>query len=97
MPNRCKIKYRIAWKKPTIRCQKLPENNGSDELRPRVTDISHLFERFYRSEKSRNSEKGGSGIGLSIAQAVVTAHKGRISASTDDQRSLRVTAELPLA
>ena len=60
-------------------------------------DISHLFERFYRSEKSRNSEKGGSGIGLSIAQAVVTAHKGRISAFTDDQRSLRVTAELPLA
>ncbi len=59
-------------------------------------DIGHLFERFYRSEKSRNSEKGGSGIGLSIAQAVVQAHKGRISAATDNEKSLRVTAELPM-
>ena len=59
-------------------------------------DLPHLFERFYRTEKSRNSEKGGSGIGLSIAEAVVLAHKGRINAVTDDERSLRITAELPL-
>ena len=59
-------------------------------------DVPHLFERFYRAEKSRNSEKGGSGIGLSIAEAVVLAHRGRISAATEDERSLRVTAEIPL-
>ena len=59
-------------------------------------DLSHLFERFFRAERSRNSEKGGSGIGLSIAEAVVQAHRGRISAATDDERSLRITAELPL-
>ena len=58
-------------------------------------DIAHLFERFYRTEKSRNSEKGGSGIGLSIAQAVALAHKGRIAAATEDERSLRITAEIP--
>ena len=43
-------------------------------------DLSVLFERFYRNDKSRNSETGGHGIGLSVAQAIVTAHKGKISA-----------------
>ena len=35
-----------------------------------------LFERFYRLDSSRNSGTGGSGIGLSVAQAMVQAHKG---------------------
>ena len=39
-----------------------------------------LFERFYRSDKSRNSETGGHGIGLSVAQSIVNAHKGSIKA-----------------
>ena len=59
-------------------------------------DVPHLFERFYRSEKSRNKETGGYGIGLSIAQAVVTAHTGRITAATDDEKSLTITATLPM-
>ena len=40
--------------------------------------ISHMFDRFYRSDKSRSS-KGGFGIGLSVVDAIVSAHKGRIS------------------
>ena len=39
-----------------------------------------LFERFYRLDSSRNSGTGGSGIGLSVAQAIVQAHKGKITA-----------------
>ncbi len=55
----------------------------------------HLFERFYRTDRSRNSETGGYGLGLSIAQAIVTAHKGKISADTQDEHSLTITVTLP--
>ena len=59
-------------------------------------DLNRLFDRFYRADGSRSKETGGSGIGLSIAQAVALAHKGKISAATEDGHSLRVTADLPL-
>ena len=55
-----------------------------------------LFDRFCRTDPSRNSQTGGYGIGLSIAQAIVTAHNGRIQASTDDGYSFRVTAMFTL-
>lgn len=57
--------------------------------------LLHMFDRFYQEDQSRNSKKGGYGIGLSIATAVVSSHKGKISASTDDGKSLKVTVILP--
>lgn len=50
-----------------------------------------LFERFYRLDSSRNSKTGGSGIGLSVAKALIQAQKGKIRAYSEDGQSLTVT------
>lgn len=57
-------------------------------------DQARLFDRFYRTDASRNSETGGFGLGLAIAKAVVDAHKGKIRAVSDGQ-SLTVEAAFP--
>ena len=59
-----------------------------------TSELGRLFDRFYRAEKSRNSQTGGYGIGLSIAKAVTEAHKGKITASSADGRSLLITVIL---
>lgn len=53
-------------------------------------NLDQVFDRFYRLDEARNSEKGGSGIGLSVAKAVVTAHKGKISAFSEDGHSMLI-------
>ena len=60
-------------------------------------DLEHVFERFYRTDRSRSSETGGHGIGLSMASAIVNAHGGKIKAGTTDGSDFVITASLPLA
>lgn len=66
---------------------------------PGVSDaaLSHLFERFYRCELSRNRSTGGSGLGLAICDGIVKAHNGKIFAAHSDLGGVSVFIELPLA
>lgn len=58
--------------------------------------LSHLFDRFYRTDPSRSSQIGGYGLGLSIARSIVLAHKGKIRAKSPDGTSLSVAVTLPV-
>lgn len=66
--------------------------NDAGDLPQGKLDV--LFERFYRLDSSRNSGTGGSGIGLSVAKAIVQAHKGKITAENKNGRGLTITVIL---
>lgn len=58
---------------------------------------SKIFERFYTADPSRARQKGGTGLGMEIAQSVVKAHHGFICASGSDGTGLTLTVVLPVA
>ena len=57
--------------------------------------IDHVFERFYREEKSRNRQKGGMGLGLSIAYNIVMLHKGTIKFEKNREVGTKAIVTLP--
>ena len=59
-----------------------------------ITELDHLFDRFYRPDASRSRNTGGSGIGLSIARATAEAHGGRITAESPDGKTILFKAIL---
>lgn len=69
---------------------KIVVSNTTDGVTKGNLDV--LFERFYRLDKSRNSNTGGHGVGLSVAKSIVTLHKGKITAFSPDGRSIVFTA-----
>lgn len=57
--------------------------------------LSHLFERFYRADASRDRAQGGYGLGLSIAKSIAESHGGKISVTSTPQEGTTFTVVFP--
>ena len=69
---------------------------NATEIPIEKNELKYVFDRFYRSDVSRNSATGGHGIGLSIAKAIVETHGGTIKAETESGKDFRVIVNLPI-
>jgi two-component system OmpR family sensor kinase len=62
-----------------------------------AADLPHVFERFYRGEKTRAREEGGSGLGLSIVQGLAQANGGGAAIDSVEGHGAAVTVWFPAA
>lgn len=67
------------------------------DSKPGVTDedLSHLFDRLYRVDVSRNRKKGGSGLGLTICKNIIEAHGGTVRAEHSSLGGLKIIIQIP--
>ncbi len=63
---------------------------GIDEL-----DLPHIFERFYRVDKSRNQKTGGVGVGLTITKAIIEAHGGTVTVNSKINEGTEFVVKIP--
>ena len=54
-----------------------------------------IFERFYRTDSSRNSKTGGTGLGLAIAKKIIEDHGGQIYAESEKGKGTKISFSLP--
>ncbi|MGB0383723.1 MAG: sensor histidine kinase [Ardenticatenaceae bacterium] len=84
---------------------RLSAQNGSNQVQIKVhnsgagialKELSHIFNRFYRGDKSRKRHDGGSGLGLAIAKSIVEGHNGRIWAESQPGQGVTFIVQLPV-
>jgi two-component system sensor histidine kinase BaeS len=85
------IAVHLFFKNQSIICQ-IQDSAPTVDL----ADFNRVFEPLFRSDASRNKNSGGSGLGLAIVKAIVSAHKGKISALPSHLGGLLITFELPI-
>jgi signal transduction histidine kinase len=57
--------------------------------------LIHIWEAFYRADKSRTRETGGYGLGLSLCKTIVAAHNGKIDITSTPRHGTEVIVSLP--
>ena len=82
---------------------KLKTNNNFTEFSIKDNGIGiseehlpHVFERFYRVDKSRSRKNGGFGLGLAVCKIIVESHKGSINIQSDNKTGTTVVVQFPL-
>ena len=65
--------------------------NGIDK-----EDLPHIFERFYRVDKSHSREIGGTGLGLAITRSTIIMHRGAIKVHSEEGEGTTFTVRVPL-
>lgn len=89
-PGRICVRWRTEGDRVCVRV----EDNG-EGIAP--DDLPHIFEPFYRGDRSRSRRRGGTGLGLALARSVVAAHGGNISVESQPGSGSVFTISLPLA
>jgi len=59
-------------------------------------EVNHIFERFYRVDKTRDRETGGTGLGLSITHSTIMMHKGSIKVTSKEEEGTTILVRIPL-
>lgn len=85
------IAVRVERAGPQVRIQVADSGTGIA-----AEDLPHVFDRFYRGDKSRSRRNGGAGLGLAIARQLVAAHGGQIEVSSAVGQGTTFTVWLPV-
>src|SRR5690606_17691056 len=84
------VTVRVARAGQAVRIQVADTGSGIS-----ADDLPHVFDRFYRGDRSRSRQGGGAGLGLAIARQLVTAHGGTLTVESAAEVGTTFTMRLP--